>query len=161
MIRNLFVIVVFILFCGCASAPMEKQHVTLAKDYDDYIVLKEVEESKTIPQKIASVFKKKEPEVVDTPPQQAKKYPRRENSKKLKMPSRRIRQTNTNEVSSSNQLMSMAPRSEEQITKPSSNYFLFFIYAQAFIIAFLSVYTFFKIRSFKKNKDKSTRELNL
>ena len=62
MLRNLFVILVFILFCGCASAPMEKQHVTLAKDYDDYIVLREIDEHKTVSQKIANTFKKTEPE---------------------------------------------------------------------------------------------------
>ena len=125
MLRNLFVILVFILFCGCASAPMEKQHVTLAKDYDDYIVLREIDEHKTVSQKIANTFKKTEPEAQ---PQQVKRSPRSESNKKLKVPPRRVRQTNTNEVSSSDQLMPMAPRPVEQTNKPNNNYFLYFIY---------------------------------
>ena len=165
MVRNVFVIFVVILFCSCKSAPIKKQYVIPSKDYKNYITLKEEPEHRTIPQKIADVFKKKEPEVSTKPkqPEQVKRSPRSESNKKAKMPLRRIRQTNTNDVTSSNQLMPMAPRPEEQTKKPDHNYFLYFIYLQAFIIALLSGYVYFKLRApkIKKDKNKSERKLNL
>ena len=158
MVRNLFIILVLILFCSC-STPIKKQHVVKSKDYKNYITLKEEPERKTIPQKIADVFKKKEPEVDKSPPSQ----PKAKNTKS-KIPRRRIRQTNTNDVSTAGgDLMPMSPRPAEPPVKSKHNYFLYFIYLQAFIIALLSGYVYFKLRSpkIKKDTDKSERELNL
>ena len=166
MLWNYFVILFFILFCSCSTTPVKKQNVVLSKDYKGYVKLKEEPEHRTVPQKIADVFKKKEPKVTESAV--TKPEPKKIETvnplynRKIKPPTRRIRQTNTNTVSNTQpQLMPMSPKPSVREDTSSPNYFLYFVYTQAFIIACLACYIVFKFRSLKPKQDKSERKLNL
>ena len=152
MLQRLSIFFVLLLLCNCSTTPVKKQNVVLSKDYKNYITLKEEPHRRTIPQKIKDVFKKKEPAVQDS----ASKPPK--TGRKINIPRRRLRQTNTNNVSiAPGELMPMKPKPQE----PKSNITVYFIYIQAFIIAVLCVYIYWKLRKRKVNKPKSERELNL
>ena len=156
MLPRFIIYFVLLLLCNCSTTPVKKQNVVLSKDYKGYITLKEEPEHKTISQKIKDVFKKKEPEVQDSAPKPPK------GSRTINMPSRRIRQTNTNKVSlSTGELMPMKPRLQKPDLKPKSNVIVYFIYVQAIIIAILCIYIYFKLRSHKVSKQNPERKLNL
>ena len=161
MFQRFSIFFVLVLLCNCSSPPIKKQHVVLSKDYKNYITLKEEPHRKTIPQKIKEVFKKPETQVLDPAPklslsEQSKGH------KKINTPSRRIRQTNTNDVLSvEGQLMPMKPRVERPLPEPKSNVIVYFIWIQAIIIAVLCTYMYFKLRSPKVSKLKPERKLNL
>jgi len=156
MSRYFFVLFVLVLFCGCSTTPVKKQYVVPSKEYKNYITLKEEPEHRTFPQKLKDLFKKKEPEVTEATPVPKKR------DRKIITPKRRLRQTNTNSVSlEPGTLMPMSLRPDKMSPTPKSNIMLYFIYIQAFIIAGLSGYTYFKIRSLKLNKQKIHRKLNL
>tara|TARA_Y100000310_G_C20675749_1_gene812930 strand:+ start:1231 stop:1701 length:471 start_codon:yes stop_codon:yes gene_type:complete len=156
MFQRSVIFFVLLLLCNCSTTPVKKQNVVLSKDYKGYITLKEEPEHKTISQKIKDVFKKKEPEVQDSDPKPPK------SSRRINIPKRRLRQTDTNNVSvASGELMPMNPRPQETIPEPKSNIIVYFIYIQAFIIAVLSVYIYWKLRKRKVNKPKPERKLNL
>ena len=161
MSRYFFVLFVLVLFCGCSTTPVKKQYVVPSKDYKNYITLKEEPEHKTISQKIKEIFKKKEPEVQASSPKVSSSK-QSTGHKKINTPSRRIRQTNTNNVLSvEGKLMPMAPKSQNIIPEPKSNIIVYFIYIQAIIIAILCIYIYFKLRSRKVSKQNPERKLNL
>jgi len=156
MFHRSIIYFVLLLLCNCSTTPVKKQNVVLSKDYKNYVTLKEEPHRKTIPQKIKDVFKKKEPTVQDSAPKPPK------SSRRINIPTRRLRQTNTNNVSkATGELMPMKPRAPETVTKPKSNIIVYFIYIQAFIIAVLSVYIYWKLRKRKVSKPKPERKLNL
>jgi hypothetical protein len=156
MLPRFIICFVLLLLCNCSTTPVKKQNVVLSKDYKNYVTLKEEPPRKTIPQKIKEVFKKKEPTVQAAAPKQLK------SSRKINTPTRRLRQTNTNNVSkASDKLMPMEPRPPETVTKPKSNIIVYFIFIQAFIIAVLSVYIYWKLHKRKVSKPKLERKLNL
>ena len=156
MFQRSVIFFVLLLLCNCSTTPVKKQNVVLSKDYKGYITLKEEPEHKTISQKIKDVFKKKEPEVQDSAPKPPK------SSRRINMPARRLRQTNTNKVSSATgELMPMKPRLQKTDPKPKSNVIVYFIYMQAIIIVVLSIYIYWKLRKREVSKSKSDRQLNL
>ena len=156
MLPRFIIYFVLLLLCNCSTTPVKKQNVVLSKDYKNYVTLKEEPHRKTIPQKIMDVFKKKEPTVQDSAPKPPK------SSRRINIPTRRLRQTNTNNVSKvPGKLMPMEPRTPDQVTKPKSNVIVYFIFIQAFIIAVLSVYIYWKLRKRKVSKPKPERKLNL
>ena len=156
MAQRFIIFFALLLLCSCSTVPVKKQNVILSKDYKNYITLKEEPPRKTIPQKIKEVFKKKEPTVQDSAPAPPK------SNRKINTPTRRLRQTNTNNVSTATgELMPMTPRAPEPVTKPKSNIIVYFIFIQAFIIAVLSVYIYWKLRKRKVNKPETERKLNL
>ena len=156
MAQRFIIFFALFLLCSCSTVPVKKQNVILSKDYKNYIILKEEPPRKTIPQKIKEVFKKKEPTVQDSAPKPPK------SSRKINTPTRRLRQTNTNNVSKvPGKLMPMEPRTPDQVTKPKSNVIVYFIFIQAFIIAILSVYIYWKLRKRKVSKPETERKLNL
>ena len=156
MVQRLSIFFVLLLLCNCSTVPVKKQNVVLSKDYKNYIRLKEEPHRKTIPQKIKDVFKKKEPAIQDSAPKPPK------SSRRINIPNRRLRQTNTNNVSmASGKLMPMKTRPQETIPKPKSNVIVYFIYIQAFIIAVLSIYIYWKLRKRKVSQSKPERKLNL
>ena len=156
MFQRSIIFFVLLLLCNCSTVPVKKQNVVSSKDYKNYITLKEEPHRRTIPQKIKDVFKKKEPQVQDLAPKPPK------SSRRINMPRRRLRQTNTNKVSSATgELMPMNPRPQKTDPKPKSNTIVYFIYMQAIIIAVLSIYIYWKLRKRKVSKPKSDRQLNL
>ena len=156
MAQRFIIFFALLLLCNCSTTPVKKQNVVLSKDYKNYVTLKEEPHRKTIPQKIKEVFKKKEPTVQDSAPKPPK------SSRRINTPTRRLRQTNTNNVfESPGKLMPMEPRTPDQVTKPKSNIIVYFIFIQAFIIAVLSVYIYWKLHKRKVSKPKLERKLNL
>ena len=153
------VVILFVLLCSCASAPIKKEEVTKAEDYKHYYNIKEESVHKTIPQRIVGVFKKKKSEKKPSKPVSPPSSMTPSKRGKIQTPTRRIRQTNTNSVSMEpGKLMPMGLRSEESIVESKHNFELYFIYMQAFIIGVLSIYTYIKFRGQKK---KPQRQLNL
>ena len=164
MSRCFIIALLLIFLCSCSTSPIKKQRVKTSKDYKDYITLKEEPVRKTIPERIVGIFKKEKPEpdestskvIVDKKP--VKLYP----NKQVNTPARRMRQTNTNQVSQApGELMPLQPQSDKDVVKPRSSLTAYFIYMQAVIIAILSIYTYIKIRSFKTRKQQPPRKLNL
>jgi len=156
MFRRSIIFFVLLLLCNCSSTPVKKQNVISSEDYKNYITLKDEPHHKTIPQKIKDIFKKKEPEVQDSAPKPPK------SNRRINIPNRRLRQTNTNNISSTTgELMPMKPRLQKTDPKPRSNVIVYFIYMQAIIIAVLSIYIYWKLRKRKVSKPKSDRQLNL
>lgn len=163
------IIIFCLLLIGCKTAPVKQVRVIPHSEYKNYVTLKHTPEHKTLPEKIKEVFKKK-PEVVDTnkvdtvklpPPHRHAKEPT-----KIVIPKRRIRTIQTNEteliIKTQSELLPMAPRPVER--KPQSNFFLYFTYFQALLIAILSVYIYIKvIRKIKTSNTSSKKqgELNL
>lgn len=153
MFLRSIILLALLLLCNCSSVPVKKQNVIPAKDYKNYITLKDEPERKTIPEKIIAIFKKEEPADQSSSPKPVKK---------TKMPKRRLRQTNTNSVSiEQGTLMPMDPRDAESAPKSKSNIFMYFIYIQAIIIAILSIYAYFKLRAPKTINQSNPRKLNL
>tara|TARA_R110001583_G_scaffold56556_4_gene170600 strand:- start:1053 stop:1520 length:468 start_codon:yes stop_codon:yes gene_type:complete len=151
-----YTIVFVLLLCNCSSTPVKKQNVILAKDYKHYITLKDQQERKTIPQKLKEIFKKKKPQSTNSvvvPPK---------SSRRIIMPRRRLRQTNTNEVSlAPGDLMLRTSDHPEVDSKSKSNISMYFIYMQAIIICVLSIYVYWKYRRKASPKQKPERKLNL
>jgi len=93
MMLQRYIILFVLLLCNCSSTPVKKQNVISAKDYKHYITLKNEPEHKTIPQKIKEIFKKKKPQATNS----VTVLPN--SSRRITIPPRRIRRTNTNKVS--------------------------------------------------------------
>ena len=148
MMLQRYIILFVLLLCNCSSTPVKKQNVILAKDYDQYVTLKDEPEYRTFPQKIKDIFKKKKPQA--------------NSSRKITIPKRRIRQTNTNEVFlEPGKLMLRTSEPQEAPSKPKSNISMYFIYMQAIIICVLSIYIYWKYRRKLSSKQKPERKLNL
>ena len=144
----------FLLLCNCSSVPVKRQNVIPAKEYKNYISLKDEPTRKTIPERIVSIFKKKSPEVQSSSPKPT--------AKKINRPKRRLRQTNTNNVSlEEGALMPMSPRDPEIAPKSKSNIIVYFIYIQAIIIAILVIYLYYKLLTSRKKASSPPRKLNL
>ena len=127
MLQRSIIFFALLLLCNCSTVPVKKQNVVLSKDYKNYITLKEEPHRRTIPQKIKDVFKKKEPRVQDPAPKVSSSK-QSTGHKKINTPSRRIRQTNTNNVLSvEGKLMPMSPKSQNIISEPKSNIIVYFI----------------------------------
>ena len=128
-----YIILFVLLLCNCSSTPVKKQNVISAKDYKHYITLKNEPEHKTFPQKIKEIFKKK-PRATNS----VTVLPN--SSRKITIPPRRLRQTNTNKVSPApGELMLRTSEPQEVPSKPKSNISMYFIYMQAIIICVLSI----------------------
>ena len=153
MFLRSIILLALLLLCNCSSVPVKKQNVIPAKNYKNYITLKEEPPRKTIPEKIIAVFKKKEPADQSSSPKPVKK---------TKMPKRRLRQTNTNSVSiEPGTLMPMDTHPTPSVPKSKSNISMYFIYIQAIIIAILSIYAYFILRAPKTTNQPKPRKLNL
>jgi len=156
MFQRFIIFFVLLLLCNCSTTPVKKQKVVLAKEYDHYVALRDEPVHKTFPQKIKEIFKKKKPQATNS----VTVLPN--SSRKITIPQRRLRQTNTNKISSvTGELMPMKPRLQKTDPKPKSNVIVYFIYMQAIIIVVLSIYIYWKLRKREVSKSKSDRQLNL
>ena len=150
-----YIILFVLLLCNCSSTPVKKQKVVLAKEYDQYVALRDEPAHKTFPQKIKEIFKKK-PRATNS----VTVLPN--SSRKVTIPKRRLRQTNTNEVSlEPGKLMLRTSEPQEVPSKPKSNISMYFIYMQAIIICVLSIYVYWKYWRKTSSKQKPERKLNL
>ena len=151
-----YIILFVLLLCNCSSTPVKKQKVVLAKEYDHYITLRDEPVHKTFPQKIKEIFKKKKPQVTNS----VTVLPN--SSRKITIPPRRLRQTNTNKVSPApGELMLRTSEPQEVPSKPKSNISMYFIYMQAIIICVLSIYVYWKYWRKVAPEQKPERKLNL
>lgn len=156
MLQRYTILLVLLLLCNCSSTPVKKQNVISAKDYKNYITLKTEPEHKTIPQKIKEIFKKKKPQAANSVPVPPT------SSRRIAIPKRHIRQTNTNNVSEApGELMLRTSDHPEVGSKPKSNISMYFIYMQAIIICVLSIYVYWKYWRKALPKQKPERKLNL
>ena len=156
MLQRYTILLVLLLLCNCSSTPVKKQNVISAKDYKHYITLKNEPEHKTIPQKIKEIFKKKKPQATNSVPVPPN------SSRRITIPNRRLRQTNTNNVSEApGELMLRTSDHPEADSKPKSNISMYFIYMQAIIICVLSIYVYWKYWRKASTKQKPERKLNL
>ena len=150
-----YIILFVLLLCNCSSTPVKKQKVVLAKEYDHYVALRDEPVHKTFPQKIKDIFKKK-PRATNS----VTVLPN--SSRKITIPPRRLRQTNTNKVSPApGELMLRTSEPQEVSSKPKSNISMYFIYMQAIIICVLSIYIYWTYRRKVAPEQKPERKLNL
>ena len=150
-----YIILFVLLLCNCSSTPVKKQKVVLAKEYDHYVALRDEPVHKTFSQKIKEILKKK-PRATNS----VTVLPN--SSRKITIPPRRLRQTNTNKVSPApGELMLRTSEPQEVSSKPKSNISMYFIYMQAIIICVLSIYVYWKYWRKTSSKQKPERKLNL
>tara|TARA_R100000008_G_scaffold86751_1_gene81329 strand:+ start:3830 stop:4348 length:519 start_codon:yes stop_codon:yes gene_type:complete len=172
MSLKFFSILVFIFSIGCSTSPVKYDKPVKVDDYKNFVRLKEEKENpvseKPISQKIKEKFTlKSKPNTikvdkVETNKVEIKKSTPLSPSKRSPL-KRRIRQTTTNTITSSEpKLLPMAPRVESEPPRDlSKSIMLYFIYLQAFIIL---IFAFMILRRRKKVKEdipEKTGELNL
>jgi len=164
MSLKFFSILVFIFSIGCSTSPVKYDKPVKVEDYKNFVRLKEEKENpvseKTIGQKIKEklAFKSKP----NTNKVEIKKSTPLSPSKRSPL-KRRIRQTTTNAISSSEpKLLPMAPRVESEPPRDlSKSIMLYFIYLQAFIILIFAFMILRRRKKVKKDTPEKTSELNL
>jgi len=161
------IIIVCLLLLGCKTPPVKQVRVIPHSEYKNYVTLKHTPEHKTLPEKIKEVFKKK-PKTEDTNKVETVNLPaphrHAKEPTKIVIPKRRIRTVQTNEteliINTQSELLPMAPRAVER--KPKSNFFVYFTYFQALVIAILSVYIYIKVlRKIKPSNTNSIKQGDL
>ena len=165
MSLKIFSILVLIFFIGCSTTPIKYDKPIKANDYKNYYQLKEEKDNpvskKSIGQKIKEVFTRK-PKVKTIEVELAKTNKVEIKKSRPLLPTRRIRKTNTGEITngSSVLLANTRPKDDDSNRDTGKTIMLYLIYLQALIIA---VFAYCILKRQKKAKNVPVRkgELNL
>ena len=172
MSLKFFSVLVFILLIGCSTSPVKYDKPVKIDDYKNFVRLKEEKENpvseKTIGRKIKDKLTlKSKPNTIkvnkaETNKVQIKKSTPLSPSKRSPL-KRRIRQTNTNVISSSEpKLLPMNPRVESEPPRDVGKSMMFyFIYLQALIILIFAIMILRRRKKVKEDIPEKTGELNL
>jgi len=163
MSLKIFSSLVLIFFIGCSTAPIKYDKPVKVDDYKYFVRLKEKKEDtvskKTFGQKLKEAFTTT-PKVKTTEVKEGKTN--KVEIKKLTLPKRRIRKTNTDPVEESyGKLMPMDHRPDPEAPRDiGKTIMLYLIYLQALIIA---IFAYVILRRRKKVKKTTPKigELNL
>ena len=165
MSLRFFSILALIFFIGCSTTPIKYDKPIKANDYKNYYHLKEEKDNpvskKSIGQKIKETFTRK-PKVKTIEVEQAKTNKVEIKKSRSLLPTRRIRKTNTGEVTNETPVLLANTRSKDDDSNRDTGktIMLYLIYLQALIIA---VFAYCILKRQKKAKNVPVRkgELNL